>query len=322
MAVASMLSRAHEVTIVARNLPGDDESLDWASPWAGAVFLGLDGSTPNEQKMQRDAFAYLWSLAITNPESSVRRIEMNDFQDSTTLDKIWYQDLMPEFRVMSKDELPKGVILGMSYKTVVLTPITFLPWLAKRLKNSGVTFLRKNVGSLAELKSLGHDVLVNATGCGSKFLRDVADPNVQQVRGQTILVKTDYNKILMRHGKDYTYVIPRLDGTAILGGIKQVDNTDPVVDVDLRNDILRRIHENAPEVFKGSKIENVEIIRDNVGIRPARVGGVRVEKERNGGQNIVHAYGTGGGGYVFSFGVARAAGTLVNDFLFTPPAKL
>jgi D-amino-acid oxidase len=144
---------------------------------------------------------------------------------------------------MSKDELPKGVILGMSCeyvrypelkcltnwpetdKTVVLTPITFLPWLAKRLKNSGVTFLRKNVGSLAELKSLGYDVLVNATGCGSKFLRDVADLNVQQVRGQTILVKTDYNKILMRHGKDYTYVIPRLDGTAILGGIKQVDNT-------------------------------------------------------------------------------------------------
>ena len=33
--------------------------------------------------------------------------------------------------------------------------------------------------------------------------------------------------------------------------------------------------------------------------------------------------GTGGGGYVFSFGVARAAGTLVNDFLFAPPtAKL
>ncbi|KAM0545428.1 hypothetical protein ACHAPJ_011333 [Fusarium lateritium] len=201
MAVASMLSRAHEVTIVARNLPGDGESLDWASPWAGAVFLGLDG-------------------------------------------------------------------------------------------------------------------------CGSKFLRDVADPNVQQVRGQTILVKTDYNKIMMRHGKDYTYVIPRLDGTAILGGIKQVDNTDPVVDVDLRNDILKRVHENAPEVFKDQKVENVDIIRDNVGIRPARTGGVRVEKEVTGGQNIVHAYGTGGGGYVFSFGVARAAGTLVNDYLFTPPAKL
>ncbi|TPX15280.1 uncharacterized protein E0L32_004557 [Thyridium curvatum] len=323
MAVASMLSRSHKVTIVARDLPGDDETQNWASPWAGAVFLGLDGSTPREQKMQHDTFAYLWALAASNPESSVRRIEMNDLQDETTLDKIWYRDLMPEFRVMAKEELPQGCILGMSYKTVVITPPVFLSWLAQRLKDSGVTFVRKSVDSLAELKGFGHDVLVNATGCGSKFLHDVSDHNVQQVRGQTILVKTDFNKIVMRHGPDYTYVIPRLDGTAILGGIKQVNKTDPHVDIDIRNDILRRVHENAPSVFKGAKVENVEIIRDNVGIRPARVGGVRVEKEVADGQNIVHAYGTGGGGYVFSFGVGRAAGTLVNDFLFAPPvAKL
>lgn len=85
--------------------------------------------------------------------------------------------------------------------------------------------MRKNLKSLADLKGSGHDVLVNATACGSRFLADVADPKVQEVRGQTMLVKTSYNKIFMRHGKDYTYVIPRLDGTAIIGGIKQVGNT-------------------------------------------------------------------------------------------------
>ncbi|KAL1855820.1 hypothetical protein VTK73DRAFT_8462 [Phialemonium thermophilum] len=322
MSVASMLSRAHKITIVARDLPGDADSLGWASPWAGAVFLGLDGSTPAEQKMQRDSFAYLWALAASNPESSVRRIEMHDLQDTTTLDKIWYKDLMPEFRVMEREELPEGVVLGMSYKTVVLTPPVFLTWLARQLKDSGVVFLRKSVGSLSELKSLGHDVLVNATGCGSKFLYDVADRNVQQVRGQTVLVKTDFDRIVMRHGKDYTYIIPRLDGTAVLGGIKQVDNTDPTVDIDLRNDILRRVKENAPAFFRDGKVENAEIIRDIVGLRPARTGGVRVEREVLDGQNIVHAYGTGGGGYVFSFGVGRAAGTLVNDFVFAPQAKL
>lgn len=79
--------------------------------------------------------------------------------------------------------------------------------------------------ALRELKGYGHDVLVNATGCGAKFLHDVVDRAVQQVRGQTILVKSDFDKIVMRHGKDYTYVIPRLDGTAILGGIKQTGTT-------------------------------------------------------------------------------------------------
>lgn len=72
MAVASMLSRSHDVTIVARDIPGDSDNQRWASPWAGACFLGLDGSTRAEQKMQRDSFAFLWSLAASNPESSVR----------------------------------------------------------------------------------------------------------------------------------------------------------------------------------------------------------------------------------------------------------
>ena len=110
-------------------------------------------------------------------------------------------------------------------KTVVINPTVFLPWLRKRLESSGVIFVRKELKSLSEARSDGHDVLINATGFGAKFLDDVADQDVQLIRGQTHLVKTDVKKIFMRHGKDYTYVIPRLDGTAILGGIKQVGQT-------------------------------------------------------------------------------------------------
>lgn len=106
-------------------------------------------------------------------------------------------------------------------KTVVITPAVFLPWLRERLEKSGVKFVRRDLKSLADLKGSGFDVLVNATSLGARYLADVADEHMVQVRGQTILAKTDYNKVFMRHGKDYTYVIPRLDGTAILGGIKQ-----------------------------------------------------------------------------------------------------
>lgn len=237
MAIASLLSRNHEVTIIAKNLPGDELTQDWASPWAGAVFLGLDGSNPREQKMQLDSFAVLWSLAVSNPESSVKRIEMEDFHDDKTIDQIWYKGKMPEFRVMKANELPKGVKLGMSYKTVVLTPKIFLPWLRQRLEDSGVTFKRKHLSSLSEAKSQGQDILVNATGYGPKFLEDIRDQDVQLVRGQTLHVKSNYNKIYMRHGKDYTYVIPRLDGTCILGGIKQYGQTDTKVDMDIQEDV-------------------------------------------------------------------------------------
>ncbi len=110
-------------------------------------------------------------------------------------------------------------------KSVVITPAVFLPWLRKRLEVAGVKFVRKDLKSLSDLKGFGHEVLVNATGFGARFLADVADQGVKQIRGQTVLVKTGHDKIFMRHGKDYTYVIPRLDGTAILGGIKQVGET-------------------------------------------------------------------------------------------------
>ncbi|CAI6089003.1 unnamed protein product [Clonostachys chloroleuca] len=319
LTAASLLPKTCEITVVARNLPGDELSHEWASPWAGAVFLGLDGSNPREQKMQLDSFAFWWQLAKTHPESSVRAIEMNDFQDVTPLEKVWYRGKMPEFRVMEPHELPKDAKLGMSYKTVVLTPHIFLPWLRQRLEKSGVKFVRESLQSLADLKGSGYDVLINATSLGARYLADVADKHMVQVRGQTVLAKTNYNKVFMRHGKDYTYVIPRLDGTAILGGIKQHGETHTEVDDSITEDILRRVHENLPEHFTGPKPADYDVIRYNVGIRPDRPTGVRVEKEVKDGEKIVHAYGTGGGGYVFSWGVAKEVSQLVDEFLFDSP---
>lgn len=83
----------------------------------------------------------------------------------------------------------------------------------------GVQFKRQALESLSDVRNLGHDVLINATGFGSLFLNDVRDTNIEMIRGQTILVKSDYNKLFMRDtGDTYTYVIPRLDGTVVLGG--------------------------------------------------------------------------------------------------------
>lgn len=72
MSIASQLPKGHEVTIVARDLPGDPDSFTWTSPWAGAIWLGMDDSPPREQKMQLEAFAHMWKLAMDHPESSVK----------------------------------------------------------------------------------------------------------------------------------------------------------------------------------------------------------------------------------------------------------
>ncbi|GME48325.1 aromatic amino acid aminotransferase [Neofusicoccum parvum] len=216
MSIASQLPKGYEITIVARDLPGDPDSLGWASPWAGAVWMGMDGSPPREQKMQLDAFAHMWKLAMTNPESSVKRIEMHDLTDFKKPEDVWYYGKMPGFRVMSKEELPHGAVNGMCW------------------------------------------------------------------------------------------------------GIKQFGDTNTLVDSSLRADIFRRVHENLPQAFPDTP-SGFQVVRDIVGIRPQRKTGARVEKEILDGQTVIHAYGAPGGGYVYSYGIAREVAELVNDIQLKMP---
>lgn len=96
MAIASQLSRHNQITIVARNLPGDDPSIEWTSPWAGVSFIAGGCDSSSEAKMQLDAFAELWRWSFTYPDSSIRRITIEDFHDDKTEDDIWWKDFMPE----------------------------------------------------------------------------------------------------------------------------------------------------------------------------------------------------------------------------------
>ncbi|KAJ5551395.1 hypothetical protein N7535_000655 [Penicillium sp. DV-2018c] len=317
LATASQLSRRHEVTVVARNLPGDDPSIDWASPWAGACFVGGHCSTPRDKVVQRNAFAELSRLASRFPESSVKRIPMEQFynEDETAID-LWFRDYVPNFRILPKDQLPEGAKLGISYTSIVLDPRIFLPWFKQQLENSGVKFKRMNLKSLADASHLGHDVLINASGAGPKDLEDVKEQNMQLFRGQVMLIKSDFKKIMLRDtGDEYTYIIPRLDGTAIIGGIRDPDVANTAVDTEIDKDIVRRLSQRLPGGLSGD-LPSYEIVDHNVGIRPYRSTGMRIEKEVKGGQQIVHAYGITGGGYISSFGVAREAAKLADEFLF------
>ncbi|CAG8022695.1 unnamed protein product [Penicillium olsonii] len=224
MATASILSRNHQVTIVAKNLPGDEPTIEWASPWAGASFIAGGCFSSREAKMQLDAFAELWRWSIAYPESSIKQITVEDFHEDKTEADIWWKDYMPEFRFLPWEALPKGAKVGTSYKSLILSPAIFLPWMRKLLENTGVKFKRMSLESLSDARDLGHDVLINASGFGSLKLKDVQDMDVEMVRGQTMVVESNYNKIFMYDtSRTYTYVLPRLDGTVILGGTRQKD---------------------------------------------------------------------------------------------------
>lgn len=58
------------------------------------------------------------------------------------------------------------------------------------------------------------------------------------------------------------------------------------------------------------------VIKDIVGRRPTRKGGIRLEKEKiDENRAIIHAYGLGGRGYELSWGVADGVAQLLVEHL-------
>ena len=225
------------------------------------------------------------------------------FDDRNDDADIWYKTLMPGYRVVSESELPEGVSMGLKYTALAMNPLLLLPWLKRKLEERGVKFVRKEVKSLGEAKTIAKaNIMVNASGVGAKEL--ASDDAVRPVRGQTMFVKTDFNQLFMREGSEYTYVIPRAgSGGVIMGGIKS-DRLDADVDVELKSNILRRVNRMTNRAFEGLDLENVT---DLVGFRPGRTTGLRVERVGD----VVHAYGAEGAGYIYSFGIAERVRELI-----------
>ncbi|KAH0423030.1 FAD dependent oxidoreductase superfamily protein [Colletotrichum camelliae] len=328
MMIAGSLPRHHDITIVAEYLPGDYDTKEWASPWAGAIWVGVHDSAPREQTMQLEGLMGLWRLAETNPESSVRQIKMTEIMDRGSKSEVWYAHKVPNFRFLSGQDLPEGTIYGMEYKTAVLTPQKFLLWLYERLRKRGIEFLRTRVSALADLKGLGHDVLINATGIGAETLVDVQEKNLVMNRLQCVVAKAPdtYNQLFIRrgHGGYYSTAFSRGDGTVYCGGVLTQEDRSLAVSEDQRNTICRNAHLNQPHVFPSPDPKDWPILHDHVGLyatMDSKVGGVRCEKETIDGQRVVHAYGQNAGGYGYSFGLAREVVRLTEDYLFELPAS-
>ena len=78
---------------------------------------------------------------------------------------------------------------------------------------------------------------------------------------------------------------------------------------------MKRAVEVAPAMTGGKGFEHLDVIRHNVGFRPSREGGPRVERETIGGVRVVHNYGHGGYGYQMSYACAASAAQLVEESL-------
>ncbi|KAL4890053.1 hypothetical protein BDV59DRAFT_101730 [Aspergillus ambiguus] len=296
----------HRVTIVSRDLPGDDTQ-DWASPWAGAaIFPHPDAKG---QDLQEETFKKFWALAHRDPTSGVQIVKTTEYYDDRADDSsIWYKNLVPQYRRIPYQDLPKGAKMGFRFLSMTVNPARYLPWIMKQLKDSGVRFVRKEVTSFREAMQIsGAKIVVNASGLGAFELSN--DEEVVAVRGQTMLVQADFDELMMWQGSHYTYVIPRMyTDCVIVGGVSQEGNLDRRVDERLRPDILARVKALTVGSLDSVGLDT-HVKKDIVAFRPGRKGGYRLETEGN----VVHAYGFGALGYTLSYGAAKRVRDLVES---------
>jgi len=265
------------------------------------------------------------------------------FRTETPPPPLWSKDVTPDYRVMHPNELPPGVIHGIAYSTWSVDAPKYIIWLHSRLKSLGVKFTRATLQSIEEpfVKPFGDkeptSIVVNATGLGAKTLGGVEDETVLPIKGQTVLVwAPHYKKTLSLYGGDgISYVIPRPGGGVILGGTYERDNwsldasqseTERIVRSCLSLDPFLA-HSHTRTSTTPPDPSSIPIIRVNVGLRPSRKDGTRLEREtikmplparpfqpRGNSSSeltaprtvdVIHAYGIGPTGFQASWGIAE-----------------
>lgn len=79
--------------------------------------------------------------------------------------------------------------------------------------------------------------------------------------------------------------------------------------MNIARDEISRAHILAPDIVPETPPE--DSLSHIIGIRPSRQGGFRLDSAKVGQRIVLSAYGFGGGGYAFSYGVADAVSKMV-----------
>jgi len=200
----------------------------------------------------------------------------------------------------------------MSLTTLSINVQIYLPWLQSQLLALGAKFIRRHIAHIREAFTVTSPppiAVINAPGVLALRLGGVEDKDVYPTRGQTILVRNECSKMYFRsserEGEEPTYIIPRaFGGGTILGGSRQHHNwyasssrrrlifRSGEVDPNLAHRIATKCVALAPELTNGKGVEALDIVKHNVGLRPSRRGGPRLEVEKMEGIGlVVHNYG-------------------------------
>jgi D-amino-acid oxidase len=125
----------------------------------------------------------------------------------------------------------------------------------------------------------------------------------------------------------FIFIVPRNESILYVGGFSEPHEKEQLKVKDPKVD---RIAQHATAMFKGDEPKRLNHLnmthRDTAyplaqGLRPARFGDVRCEREPTSGSKIVHSYGHAGSGWSLAFGCALDVKVLIEEIIREVPPQ-
>lgn len=351
--------KKNKVAVVARHMPGDYD-IEYTSPWAGANVLPMatDANSRWEREtwpeMRRLAaevpeagvhFQKAWVLRKGGEPADTGKGRLSDalFDENP-----WFKPMMDNYKDLPADKLPPGIQSGSEFGSVCINTALYLPYLVGQCRALGVVFRRavlNHISEAADYAGLASQpdgttaataapdnvIIVNCCGLLACRLGGVMDDKVQPARGQVVVIREELSPMLALDRVDdeagernsellYNMLRPGGGGT-IVGGTYQVGNWESQPDPSTAVRLLTRLAATHPQLIaQGKTAADLSIIRQGVGLRPYRAGGVRLETEQISLQQkpsakvwVVHNYGHAGWGYQGSYGCSKRVVELVDE---------
>ena len=255
LATARLLQeRGIEVTIYTKALPPET-----TSNIAGAQVLPVtvsddDAAAPdfNARLVEAAKFSYRRYQLMVGQYYGVRwmpnyAMSMRPFhQSGTSGPQGPLAEVMPENRILTKDEHPFPFPHVRQYDTMFVTPGIYLESMLREFRIAGGAIVVKEMREIRDVLALPQPVVVNCTGLGAKPLFN--DEGLTPIKGQlTVLLpqpEVDYATL-----PPDLYMFPRSDGV-LLGGTHERGNWD----LAPNREAEARIVAAHAEIFRGMKV--------------------------------------------------------------------
>jgi len=344
-----LLEAGYSVTIIASHLPGDPLSPHYPTSSAGAHHLSFASNDDNRQQaLDKRTFDVMWNEEEKEGDASgIMRLTQREFYGDKNEKHIAFYEQLPNFAIVPAEQRPPAIFHAVTFTSLTMDPPVYLQKLTFRIEELGGIVHRASLESLADASKFIPDpaAIINCTGMGSLKLKDVLDTDMYPIRGQVVVLNAPWvkegrtkqvGKLDSVGGVERTYIIPRRSGEVVIGGTREEGDWSEEPRPEASLDIKKRALALFPELAPYSATANGRIpvpgdlepivLRDVVGFRPARKGGLRLEV----GANltipsstdkyvpVIHNIGHSGAGWQSCWGCAEEVVKMVNALYMKP----